>query len=493
MRPEPLPCSPQASIANGRERVATKSRIVYQCQQCGARAPKWQGRCPDCGEWNTYVETVEAPVARRPGSPPDSARPRRVSEIPVADLQRLPVPLPEVSRVLGGGIVPGSLVLVGGDPGVGKSTLLMQLSEALAAQGQPVLYVSGEESLGQIGLRARRLGHRAEQLYYLCETDLARITEATTRLAAALLIVDSIQSVYDPELPAAPGSVGQLRECTLKLMRLAKTTGTAVFLVGHVTKEGVIAGPKVLEHMVDCVLYLEGERLQAYRLLRGVKNRFGSTHEVGVFEMRGEGLVEISNPSQAFLAERVEGASGSAVAVTLEGTRPLLLEVQALVSRSALAVPRRTSNGIDANRLLLVSAVLAKRLNVPLYDQDIYVNVIGGLRVEEPAADLAMALAILSSYQDTPLDSQLVVIGEVGLSGEIRGVAQLERRLREAAQLGFTRALVPRSPGALPHEVGLEVLTARTLREAALVLGPPSVLSGRRAAGPARPAGAEER
>ncbi|HLI28731.1 MAG TPA: DNA repair protein RadA [Chloroflexota bacterium] len=473
--------------------MATKSRIVYQCQQCGARAPKWQGRCPDCGEWNTYVETVEAPVARRPGSPPDSARPRRVSEIPVADLQRLPVPLPEVSRVLGGGIVPGSLVLVGGDPGVGKSTLLMQLSEALAAQGQPVLYVSGEESLGQIGLRARRLGHRAEQLYYLCETDLARITEATTRLAAALLIVDSIQSVYDPELPAAPGSVGQLRECTLKLMRLAKTTGTAVFLVGHVTKEGVIAGPKVLEHMVDCVLYLEGERLQAYRLLRGVKNRFGSTHEVGVFEMRGEGLVEISNPSQAFLAERVEGASGSAVAVTLEGTRPLLLEVQALVSRSALAVPRRTSNGIDANRLLLVSAVLAKRLNVPLYDQDIYVNVIGGLRVEEPAADLAMALAILSSYQDTPLDSQLVVIGEVGLSGEIRGVAQLERRLREAAQLGFTRALVPRSPGALPHEVGLEVLTARTLREAALVLGPPSVLSGRRAAGPARPAGAEER
>jgi DNA repair protein RadA/Sms len=493
VRPEPLPCSPQASIANGRERVATKSRIVYQCQQCGARAPKWQGRCPDCGEWNTYVETVEAPVARRPGSPPDSARPRRVSEIPIADLQRLPVPLPEVSRVLGGGIVPGSLVLVGGDPGVGKSTLLMQLSEALAAQGQPVLYVSGEESLGQIGLRARRLGHRAEQLYYLCETDLARITEATTRLAAALLIVDSIQSVYDPELPAAPGSVGQLRECTLKLMRLAKTTGTAVFLIGHVTKEGVIAGPKVLEHMVDCVLYLEGERLQAYRLLRGVKNRFGSTHEVGVFEMRGEGLVEISNPSQAFLAERVEGASGSAVAVTLEGTRPLLLEVQALVSRSALAVPRRTSNGIDANRLLLVSAVLAKRLNVPLYDQDIYVNVIGGLRVEEPAADLAMALAILSSHQDTPLDPQLVVIGEVGLSGEIRGVAQLERRLREAAQLGFTRALVPRSPGALPHEVGLEVLTARTLREAALVLGPPSVLSGRRAAGPARPAGAEER
>jgi DNA repair protein RadA/Sms len=462
--------------------VTTKTRIVYICQQCGARAPKWQGRCPDCGEWNTFAETVQAPAARRAGPPADSAQPRRVTEIPLADLQRLPVPLPEVSRVLGGGIVPGSLVLVGGDPGVGKSTLLMQLSEALAAAGHRVLYVSGEESLGQIGLRARRLGHRAEQLYYLCETDLARITEAATRLAAALLVVDSIQSVYDPELPSAPGSVGQLRECTLQLMRLAKTTGTAVFLIGHVTKEGVIAGPKVLEHMVDCVLYLEGERLQAYRLLRGVKNRFGSTHEVGVFEMRGDGLVEISNPSQAFLAERVEGASGSAVAVTLEGTRPLLLEVQALVSRSALAVPRRTSNGIDANRLLLVSAVLAKRLNVPLYDQDIYVNVVGGLRVEEPAADLAMALAILSSYQDTPLAPQLVAIGEVGLSGELRGVAQLERRLREAAQLGFTRAIAPRSAGAPPRDLGLEVLTARTLREAALVLGAPREAGGRRAA-----------
>jgi DNA repair protein RadA/Sms len=335
-----------------------------------------------------------------------------------------------------------------------------------------VLYVSGEESLGQIGLRARRLGHGASELYYLCETDLGRVVEAATRLPAAMVVVDSIQSVFDPDLPSAPGSVGQLRECALKLMRLAKQENISVFLIGHVTKEGVIAGPKVLEHMVDCVLYLEGERFQAYRLLRGVKNRFGSTHEVGVFEMRGEGLVEVANPSQAFLAERVEGASGSAVAVTLEGTRPMLLEIQALASRSGLAVPRRTSNGIDTNRLLLVSAVLAKRLGVGLYDHDIYVNVIGGLRVDEPAADLAMALAILSSFKDCPIHPGLVAIGEVGLSGEVRGVAQLERRLREAAQLGFTRAVIPRTPGiAPPADTGLELIAVRTLREAGLVLG----------------------
>jgi len=363
-------------------------------------------------------------------------------------------------------------VLVGGDPGVGKSTLLMQLSEAVAAAGDKVLYVSGEESLSQIGLRARRLGHSADALYYLCETELTQIMDAARRLDARVLVVDSIQSVFDPELPSAPGSVAQLRECALKLMRLAKTDGISVFLIGHVTKEGVIAGPKVLEHMVDCVIYLEGERFQAYRLLRGVKNRFGSTHEVGVFEMRGEGLVEVANPSQAFLAERVEGASGSAVAVTLEGTRPMLVEIQALVSRSALAMPRRTSNGIDSNRLLLVAAVLSKRLHVGLYDQDVYVNVVGGLRVDEPAADLAMALAMLSSFKDHPIAPGLVAIGELGLSGELRGVAQLERRLREAAQLGFTRAVVPQSPGAtLPEVAGLQVVAARTLRDAALVLG----------------------
>jgi DNA repair protein RadA/Sms len=432
------------------------------------------GRCADCGEWNTLVESVEAALPRRRGlnGGGDAAQtPRRLAEISPEGLARLSVPMPEFSRVLGGGLVPGSLVLVGGDPGVGKSTLLMQVSELVAANGAKVLYVSGEESLGQIGLRARRLGHSAEELYYLGETDLTPILEAARRLPAAVLVVDSIQSVFDPEVPSTPGSVAQLRECALKLMRLAKSEGISVFLIGHVTKEGVIAGPKVLEHMVDCVLYLEGDRYQTYRLLRGVKNRFGSTNEVGLFEMQGDGLVEVGNPSEAFLAERVDDASGSAVAVTLEGTRPMLVEVQALVSRSALAMPRRTSNGIDTSRLLLVSAVLSKRLNVPLYDQDIYVNVVGGLRIDEPATDLAMALAMLSSFKDRPLPPGLVAIGELGLSGELRGVAQLGRRLREAQQLGFTRAILPRSAGEASQSDGLELIGCRTLRDAALVLG----------------------
>jgi DNA repair protein RadA/Sms len=454
--------------------LASKPRTVYICSQCGARSLRWLGRCAECAEWNTLIETTEAPPTRRAAgaalAPADA--PRRLADIDAAGFERLAVPLAEVSRVLGGGIVPGSLILVGGDPGVGKSTLLMQLSDAIAARGDKVLYVSGEESLSQLALRARRLGHHADELYYLGETDLPTIMHAARDMAAAVLVVDSIQSVFDPEVPSAPGSVAQLRECALKLMRLAKSDGISVFLIGHVTKEGVIAGPKVLEHMVDCVLYLEGERFQAYRLLRGVKNRFGSTNEVGVFEMRGEGLIEVTNPSQVFLAERVEGASGSAVAVTLEGTRPLLVEIQALVTRSALAMPRRTSNGFDSNRLLLVTAVLSKRLNVGLYDQDVYLNVVGGLRVDEPAADLAVALAVLSSFKDRPIDPGLVAIGEIGLSGEIRGVAQLERRIREAAQLGFTRAVVPQAPGAAPlPDLGIEVLTVRTLRDAALVLG----------------------
>ncbi|HZU06219.1 MAG TPA: DNA repair protein RadA [Chloroflexota bacterium] len=448
-----------------------KTRTVYVCQHCGARAPRWLGRCGECGEWNTLVETVEPPSPTRSLRAEPAPVARRLAEIASGETGRLPVPITEFGRVLGGGIVPGSLILLGGDPGVGKSTLLMQLAEALAASGHRVLYVSGEESLSQIALRARRLGHQAPEVYYLGETELGPILEAARQLAVAVLVVDSIQSVFDPEVPSAPGSVAQLRECALKLMRLAKTEGIAVFLIGHVTKEGLIAGPKVLEHMVDCVLYLEGERFQAYRLLRGVKNRFGSTNEMGVFEMQEGGLVEVGNPSQVFLAERVEGASGSAVAVTLEGTRPILVEVQALVSRSALAVPRRTSNGIDTNRLLLVTAVLSKRLGVQLYDQDIYVNVVGGLRIEEPAADLAMALAILSSLKDRPLAPGLVAIGEVGLSGEVRGVSQLDRRLREASQLGFTQALIPRSPNApAPAVPGLEIITVRTLRDAALIL-----------------------
>lgn len=380
----------------------------------------------------------------------------------------MPLPLGELSRVLGGGIVPGSLVLIGGDPGVGKSTLLMQLADLVARGGRPALYVSGEESLGQVGLRARRLGLDAPDLLFAAETDLAAIVEAVEAQPPALLVVDSIQSVYLRELESSPGNVSQLRECTLRLMHLAKGSGVPIFLVGHVTKDGAIAGPKVLEHMVDTVLYLEGDAMQGFRLLRSTKNRFGPTYEVGVFEMRDGGLVEVLNPSAAFLAERIEHGPGSAVVVTMEGTRPLLVEVQALASKTALAMPRRSANGIDFNRLMMLSAVLTRRLGTPLWDQDLYVNVVGGLRIQEPAADLGVALAILSSFRDRPVDPALVAIGEVGLASELRSVGQLEARLREAAKLGFQRALVPRSAGlrALTG-LGIEIVPAGTLREAA--------------------------
>jgi len=391
----------------------------------------------------------------------------RLRDIEAADFDRLAVGLDEFSRVLGGGIVRGSLVLIGGDPGVGKSTLLVQVSDLVARQAGPVLYVSGEESLGQIGMRARRLGLDAPDLLFASDTDLDGVLETIQSTGPSVVIVDSIQSIYSREVDASPGSVSQLRECTMRLMQLAKGSGVAVFLIGHVTKEGAIAGPKVLEHMVDTVLYLEGERFQSYRLLRSTKNRFGPTNEVGVFEMRGEGMVEVANPSAAFLAERGELTAGSVVLATMEGTRPMLVEVQALASRTTLAVPRRSANGVEFNRLLLVSAVLSRRLGLPLHDQDVYVNVVGGIRVDEPAADLAVSLAIVSSLRDRPIDPRTVVAGEIGLSGELRSVGQMELRLREAAKLGFERAVVPRSASAVSlRGAGLEVLQAATLREA---------------------------
>jgi DNA repair protein RadA/Sms len=374
----------------------------------------------------------------------------------------------EFARVLGGGIVPGSVVLIGGDPGVGKSTLLMQVADAVARLVGPVLYVSGEESVGQVAMRARRLGLDAAELSILSDTDVTSVLQHAESIGPRMLVVDSIQSIYDHGLDSTPGSVSQLREATLRLTQFAKGSGVPVFLIGHVTKEGAIAGPKVLEHMVDTVLYLEGERFQAYRLLRSSKNRFGPTHEVGVFEMQAEGLVEVANPSAAFLAERGESVSGSLVVATLEGTRPILVEVQALVNRSGLAVPRRVSNGMAFSRLLLIAAVLSRRMAVPIHDQDVYLNVVGGLRIEEPGADLAAALAILSSLRDVPIDSALVALGEVGLSGELRSVGQLDKRLREAAKLGFERAIVPRGRQATQlNGIGLEVLQASTLRDAA--------------------------
>jgi DNA repair protein RadA/Sms len=407
------------------------------------------GRCPECDAWGSFDETRQVAVAESPRKPIThgvGAKPLRLSEIETADYQRIDVGMPEMARVLGGGIVPGSLTLIGGDPGVGKSTLLTQVANSVAEHAQrQVLYVSGEESAAQIALRARRMRLNTDELLFLSETDADVICETIRHLQASVAIVDSIQSVMVSDVEALPGSVSQLRECALRFLQLAKTTGTPVFLVGHVTKDGAIAGPKVLEHMVDTVLYLEGERFNQYRLLRSTKNRFGPTHEVGVFEMRTQGLVEVSNPSAVFLAERARSAAGSVVTVALEGTRPILQEIQALVSRSSLAMPRRTATGFDTNRLHLLAAVITRRARIPLHDQDVFLNVVGGLRVEEPSADLAAALAIVSSIRDHALPSDLVALGEIGLSGELRGVGQLEQRLREAAKLGFARALVPRT------------------------------------------------
>ncbi len=382
-------------------------------------------------------------------------------------LDRIPLAMEEFSRVLGGGIVPGCVVLVSGDPGIGKSTLLMQVATQVAAAHGPVLYVSGEESVQQIKMRAERLGDNGQQLYLLTETDLDEITLHIANLKPRLAIIDSIQTMTVSELTSAAGSISQVRECASRLQGAAKSSGTSVFIVGHVTKSGSIAGPKVLEHIVDTVLYLEGDRFHTYRLLRSTKNRFGATNEVGVFEMRGSGMAEVLNPSEAFLAERLPNAPGSSIAVTMEGTRPLLVEVQALCSTSAFGLPRRTANGLDINRLLLLTAVLSKRIGLRLGDQDIFANVIGGLHITEPAADLAAACSIASSMRDVPVAVDLAVIGEVGLSGELRTVSHLPARLNEAAKLGFARALIPKTHRAseLPKDK-IEIVMARSLQEA---------------------------
>jgi DNA repair protein RadA/Sms len=445
-----------------------KMRTQFVCQQCGSTSPKWMGRCPDCGEWNTMVETIVESKERSPLSyAVPRSKPQRLSEVTADGLERVQLPMPEFSRVLGGGIVPGSLVLIGGDPGIGKSTLLLQVSALMTEALGKVLYVSGEESVRQMKMRAQRLGIATDQLYLLTETNLNIILEHIQELVPKTVVVDSIQTVYLDELKSTAGSISQVRECASRLMQVAKGEGIPVFLVGHVTKAGAIAGPKVLEHIVDTVLYLEGDRFHAYRLLRSVKNRFGATSEVGVFEMGSEGLIEVANPSEAFLAERLPNAAGSTIAVTLEGTRPLLVEVQALASTTSFGLPRRTANGVDFNRLLLLTAVLSKRVGLRLSDQDIFVNVVGGLKINEPAADLAVATAIASSFRSTPVAADLAIVGEIGLSGELRAVGQLSKRLNEAAKLGFRRCLVPKS--VRRQEVasnGIEVVGVRSLKEA---------------------------
>jgi DNA repair protein RadA/Sms len=429
------------------------------------------GRCPDCGEWNTLVETVverdhRAPLSSQMALTGVRAMPQRLSEVGADGMERIPLTMPEFSRVLGGGIVPGSLVLVGGDPGIGKSTLLLQVA-SLLTEGGDVLYVSGEESAQQIKMRARRLGIESDCLYILTETNLNAIVAHIQQLRPRMAIVDSIQTVYLEGLTSAAGSVSQVRESASQLMHLAKSQNIPIFLVGHVTKAGAIAGPRVLEHIVDTVLYLEGDRFHAYRLLRSVKNRFGATSEVGVFEMGQQGLKEVLNPSEAFLAERWPDAAGSAIAVTMEGTRPLVVEIQALSSVTSFGLPRRTANGIDLNRLLLLVAVLSKRVGLRLSDQDVFVNVVGGLRIAEPAADLSVAMAIASSFHNVPVAADMVIMGELGLSGELRMVGHIERRLNEAVKLGFRRCLMPkplRRLTNLPDD--LEIIGIRSVSDA---------------------------
>ncbi|MBF8267084.1 MAG: radA [Dehalococcoidia bacterium] len=442
-------------------------RSIYSCRECGAEALRWEGRCPSCGQWNTLVEVPRGPkspaaswLSSRPGTP------QQLSDVTLEEFPRIELASGEFNRVLGGGLVRGSLVLVGGDPGVGKSTLLLQVSGALARTLGPVLYVSGEESLQQIKLRAERLGIEGRGLHVLAETDMAAILHQLDNLSPAVAVIDSIQSIAFPDGSGGPGTVGQVRECGLALLRWAKERGVSILVTGHVTKEGNLAGPRTLEHMVDVVLYLEGDNLGSYRLLRGEKNRFGSTHEVGVFEMRDGGLAEVPNPSEVALASRGRNAVGSAIVPVMEGTRPLLVEIQALTTPSSLPVPRRVANGVDMGRLLMVIAVLAKRAGVPLFAQDIIVNVAGGFRAVEPAADLGIALALASSVQNAPLAEGMAAAGEIGLGGELRSVAHLPRRLGELSHMGFERCLVPQS--AIPSlEVprGLKALGAETLQQ----------------------------
>ena len=448
-----------------------KTKTVFYCTNCGNETPRWQGKCPACGAWNTIEEHIEKPAAaggsRAKSSPVgQSRRPQRLQEIPIDGETRFSTGMGELDRVLGGGAVAGSLVLVSGAPGIGKSTLLLQICNSLCA-GRKVLYVSGEESERQLKLRAERLGVSPEALFVLSETRLSDILEAVAETKPDILIVDSIQTLYNEENDSSPGSVSQVKDCTMSMMQLSKSNGITVFVVGHINKDGNIAGPKVLEHMVDCVLYFEGDPNSSYRLLRAAKNRFGSTNEIGVFEMRDAGLVEVPNPSQMLLEGRPEGASGTCVSCVMEGTRPVLAEVQALVAKTTLNVPRRASDGFEFNRAVLMLAVMEKRAGMKMSLFDAYINVIGGLRLDEPGADLPIVLALASSYRDQCIPDDMVAIGEVGMTGEIRSVSHMNQRLAEIARLGFKKCMIPRSGSEkLDIPEGLTVYRVRNIREA---------------------------
>ena len=452
-----------------------KQKTVYVCSQCGYETARWLGKCPDCGSWNTLTEQLAAPAApeikqlkRAPGT---GAEPMIIDDIPLDSMLRHSTGIGELDRVLGGGIVEGSLLLVGGDPGIGKSTLLTQVSAHYAQDGHRVLYVSGEESARQIKMRAQRLGASGSQLYILSENDMSAVEKQMEKIGPDLMIVDSIQTMYRPDMAAAPGSVSQVRESASVLMRAAKTTGCAIILVGHVTKEGSLAGPRVLEHMVDAVLYFEGDRQHQYRLLRAVKNRFGSVNELGMFEMTSQGMREVENASEVLLSSRAHNQSGSVVMCAMEGSRPLLVDVQALVATTVFGNPRRMASGVDQGRLALLLAVLEKRSGLPLYNQDVYINIAGGMTLDEPGADLALCAAIASSHKNRVLCGSWAVMGEVGLAGEVRPVGQADRRVAECARMGFTDLILPHGNlRGLTAPDGLTLHPVNTLNEALRLL-----------------------
>ncbi|MBP0727029.1 DNA repair protein RadA [Bacillus sp. RG28] len=455
-----------------------KKKTKFVCQSCGYESVKWVGKCPNCNEWNTMVEFIEAPPSSRrltfqTNASAEGASPKSIMEVEIGTETRILTDFQEFNRVLGGGVVLGSLVLIGGDPGIGKSTMLLQVSSQLAKNDNRVLYVSGEESQKQIKLRAERLGILTPNLFVLSETDLTYVAKYMEDMNPDFVVIDSIQTIHLPDVTSAPGSVSQVRECTSELMRLAKTKGIPIFIVGHVTKEGAIAGPRMLEHMVDAVLYFEGERHHTYRILRAVKNRFGSTNEMGIFEMKEQGLVEVLNPSEIFLEERPFGVAGSTVVASMEGTRPVLVELQALVSPTSFGNARRMATGIDHNRVSLIMAVLEKRVGLLLQNQDAYLKVAGGLKLDEPAVDLAVAVSIASSFQDKPTQPTDVVVGEIGLTGEVRRVSRIEQRVQEAAKLGFHRAIIPaKNIGGWTFPEGVEVIGVNSVQEALrIVLG----------------------
>ncbi len=443
----------------------SRSKVLFQCQSCGYASPKWLGKCPDCGGWNSFSEEQRIAGLKRQST----AEPVALSEISASTGTRYSTEIKELDRTLGGGVVMGSVVLIGGDPGIGKSTIILQSLKGLTKLGK-ILYVSGEESPEQIKIRADRLNIESDEIILLPETSLEGIISTAQKINPKVIVIDSIQTIFSLELPSAPGSVGQIRECATKLMFMAKKNNIPLFIIGHVTKEGAIAGPKVLEHIVDTVLYFEGDKGNPFRILRAVKNRFGSTNEIGVFEMQGSGLKEVDNPSELFLSERPENVPGSVVTVSLEGTRPLLVEIQALVTVSSFGVPRRTAIGVDYNRINLLVAVLDKRLGLHLGGMDIYVNVVGGLKIDEPAIDMGIAAAIASSFKNKTIEAGTFTFGEVGLSGEMRAISQAETRIKEAAKLGFKKGVVPANNTGRVKGSDIEIIGVKNVEEAIQIL-----------------------